>query len=107
MIGYKYAINKAVEIAVQLQRVQRRLLSGRICAGRDQCMAQLITQALHQWMRGDANGNGALSFSDPVGGGFFCGHDPAGRFLLANNGGAFIAVTDIDKRIKLLQARAK
>ena len=58
MIGYEHAINKAVEIAVQLQGIQRRFLSGRICTGRDQCVAELITQAHHHGMRGDANGNG-------------------------------------------------
>ena len=107
MIGYEHAINKAVEIAVQLQRVQRGFLAGGICTGRDQCVAELITQAHHQWMCGDSNGNRTLAFRYPVRGRDFCGHDPAGRFMLANNGCAFIAVTDIDQGIKLLQARAK
>lgn len=51
MIGYKHAINQAIEITVQLQGVKCRFFTGWIGAGRYQCMTEQVTQAHHQRMR--------------------------------------------------------
>ena len=104
MIGYKHAINLAIEITVQLQGVQCRFFAGWIGAGRYQRMAEQVTQAHHQWMCCYPYRYCLMPAAYPFGRGRPGRHDPAGWFTLPDNGGSLIAIADIDQCVQLLQA---
>jgi hypothetical protein len=104
MIGYKHAINQAIEITVQLQGVQCRFFAGGIGAGRYKRMTEQVAQAHHQRMCRYPYRYCLVSAAYPFGCGGFRRHDPAGWFGFSDNCGAFIAITDIDQCIQLLQA---